>query len=219
MPVKKLSMRFADLLAQVKPIEATKKHVRSEYSSDYDTVDGDAKLAWRVKCRNLLASACGKQSEHYTQFVETEKPQSFRDGWEELQQLKAIMLAAQEDYDGGYLDSARSLAQAEVFGNELDQATELLRTGYSTSAAVVAGVVLETKLRDMSTNLGLATGKLDKMNADLAKAGAYDLSVQKRITALADVRNNAAHGHPTKFTKEDVEDMIKYLERFLADHP
>lgn len=219
MPIKKLTDRFADLLQQAEPVKATKKFVKAEYVPDYNTVDNALMLAWQVKCRNLLASACGRESVHYAQFVESEKGQRFRDKWDELEALIAIVSAAQEDYDGGFLDSVRSLTQAEVFGDELDQAAELLRTGYTTSSAVVAGVVLETKLRSMAVAASLPTGKLSKMNEDLTKAGVYDLSVQKRITALADIRNNAAHGHPTKFSKDDVEDMIKYVGRFLADYP
>lgn len=219
MPTKKLSDRFVELLAQADPIKATKRLVQSAYYPDFHTVDDAQMLAWQVKCRNLLASACGKESVHYEQFVECERPRQFRDKWTELQELIAVLSAAQEDYDGGYLDGVKSLTQAEVFGDELDQARELLRAGYTTSAAVVAGVVLETKLRGMAAAAGLPTGKLSKMNEDLAKAGIYNLNVQKRITALADTRNNAAHGHETKFTYEDVEDLISYLERFLADYP
>ena len=35
--------------------------------------------------------------------------------------------------------------------------------------------------------------------------------MQKRITALADIRNNAAHGHPEQFRDNDVSDMISYV--------
>ncbi|WP_346659246.1 hypothetical protein [Bradyrhizobium sp. CW7] len=56
------------------------------------------------------------------------------------------------------------------------------------------------------------------MNADLAKAGAYNSIVQKRITAIAAVRNSAAHGHPETFTEADVRDMISFIERFLMDN-
>lgn len=218
MPNIKLSSRFAELLKQAVEVEATKTHKTAEWTSGYDTVDEHLLLGWKVKSRNLLASACGRDSEHYKEFLEKEKPQSYRDYWTELQQLKSILLAAQEDYDGGYLDTVRSLVQAEVFSDELDQARALLDASYASPAAVVAGVVLEAKLRDMCTVKGLPTGKLDKMNADLAKAGEYTLFVQKRITALADVRNSAAHGHPEKFTADDVKEMIDYVERFLADH-
>jgi hypothetical protein len=35
---------------------------------------------------------------------------------------------------------------------------------------------------------------------------------------LADIRNNAAHGHPEKFNANDVADMIKDIERFVSEH-
>lgn len=218
MPSPKLSARFVELIHQANGIETTKTHhPERDFSLAHDTVDADRLTGWKVKCRNLLANACGKDSEHYLRFAEIENPKPQRDNWHEMQQLKAVFLAAQEDYDGGYLDKLRVLIQAEVFSDELDQARVLLSASYSVPAAVVAGTVLETKLRDMCGNLGLPTGKLDKMNADLAKAGAYNLLVQKRITALADIRNSAAHGHPEKFSSDDVLDMIGYVERFLAD--
>lgn len=44
-------------------------------------------------------------------------------------------------------------------------------------------------------------GKLNKMNEDLAKAGVCSPLRQKRIAALADIRNSAAHGHADKFTE------------------
>ena len=55
------------------------------------------------------------------------------------------------------------------------------------------------------------------MNADLAKAGVYNLLKQKQITAIADLRNKAAHGQGG-FTTEDVEDMIRNVRRFMEDY-
>ncbi|RYF09401.1 MAG: DUF4145 domain-containing protein [Oxalobacteraceae bacterium] len=115
-------------------------------------------------------------------------------------------------------NSVRSMVQAEVFSNELDQASELMKGGYITAAAVIAGVVLETTLRRLCEDAQIEPGSLNKMNADLSKSGTYNLLVNKRITALADIRNNAAHGHPDKFTKADVADMIIKVEAFVADH-
>lgn len=34
-------------------------------------------------------------------------------------------------------------------------------------------------------------------------------------TALADIRNNAAHGKPSEFTEDDVKSMIGDIESFL----
>lgn len=117
---------------------------------------------------------------------------------------------------GGYLNKLKLLVQSEVFDSELEQAGELLASGYIAAAAVIAGVVLETGLREMCSDNALPSSKLDKMNADLAKAGIYNKLVQKQITALADIRNNAAHGHPEQFSKDDVANMIKEVQRILA---
>jgi len=54
------------------------------------------------------------------------------------------------------------------------------------------------------------------MNADLAKAGIYNKLQQKRITALADIRNSAAHGKPEEFSEDDVKRMIEEIEQFLV---
>ena len=65
---------------------------------------------------------------------------------------------------------------------------------------------------------GLPHGTLDKMNADLMKASVYNALVQKRITHLAAIRNSAAHGRASEFTKDDVKGMIDEVERFLSQH-
>lgn len=213
-----LSKRFEELAVQMQAVEHTKKYEHSEYGISGYRVDTDALLNWKVKVRNLLSMACGPSSEHYSQFVKSEKGRSYRTSFEELTELNAIFLAAKEDYEGGYLNSVRNLVQAEVFDDELEQARELLKGGYKSASAVIAGVVLETTLRQLCTDRGIGTGKLDKMNADIAKAGGYNLLVQKRITALAEIRNKAAHGQPDQFDEKDVSDMIKYIEGFLADH-
>lgn len=127
-------------------------------------------------------------------------------------------MAAKDDFQGGFLTSVKNLVQAELFDSELEQATELLNSGYKGPAAVVAGVVLETTLRDLCTDNSIPHGKLDKMNSDLAKAGVYNKLQQKRITALADIRNSAAHGDWTSFNDYEVKEMIRDVERFLSDH-
>ncbi len=82
---------------------------------------------------------------------------------------------------------------------------------------MVAGVVLETMLRTLCDLHGIAHSKLDKMNADLAKTGQYNTLMQKRITALAAIRNSAAHGSTGGFTAADVSSMISDVERFAQD--
>jgi hypothetical protein len=65
------------------------------------------------------------------------------------------------------------------------------------AAAVIAGTVLETARRQLCKDHHQQLGSLGRMNADLAKAGVYNSLMQKRITALAAIRNSAAHVSPT----------------------
>ena len=86
------------------------------------------------------------------------------------------------------------------------------------AAAVIAGVVLETTIRQLCDDEGIAHGKLDKMNADLTKAGRYSSLVQKQVTALAAIRNSAAHGKTDEYNRGDVERMITDVARFVREH-
>jgi hypothetical protein len=215
---KVLAVRFVELTKQLEEVELTKRYQHGEnlpIKGDY--VDEEKFLNWRVKAKNLLVRACGSASEHFRIFEEEEKT-GLLTNYQKLKRLKAVFLAAREDFEGGYLLSVRGLVQAEVFDSELEQATELLANNYVAAAAVIAGVVLETSLRELCQRHGLSTGKLDTMNSALAGAGVYHKLTQKRITALADIRNNAAHGHPEKFTGEDVKGMITEVERFVGEH-
>lgn len=153
---------------------------------------------------------------HLQSFTDAQRARGLDSVFERMKRMRAVFLAAKEDFEGGYLVSFRNLVQAEVFTNELKQAEELLKSGYATAAAVIAGVVLETTLRDLCSTHDLEPGGLNRMNEDLTKAGAYNSLQQKRITALAAIRNSAAHGKADEFTAADVRSMIDDVERFLA---
>ncbi len=210
--------RFSELQAQM---EALHKSQSSVYNSFFErsepNIDSNALLEWKVKARSLLSKACGTESEHYKEFSDNDETGAYGTFLETLQRLRAIFLAAKEDYEGGYLRTTRSLIQAEVFDSELEQAQSLLVAGYKSPAAVVAGVVLETTLRELCDQQSIPHSKLDKMNADLAKAGIYNKLQQKQITALADIRNSAAHGKTSEFSDQDVKNMIRDVERFVVE--
>ena len=70
----------------------------------------------------------------------------------------------------------------------------------------------------MNHGIELDRKKLTHLNDELAKLGVYNKLQQKRITALADIRNNAAHGDYDQFTKDDVTGMIEDIERFLITY-
>ncbi|MGY3033882.1 hypothetical protein ACVIIV_003052 [Bradyrhizobium sp. USDA 4354] len=210
--------RFEDLSKQADAIDASKKYESGgEYGFAGHRIDQNDLISWSVKVRHLLVTVCGETSQHFQEFVKREEPSMYTTNYETFLKQRAVLSAAREDFEGGYLSSLKTLIQSEVFDSELDQAAELLASGYETAAAVIAGVVLETTLREMCTENGLQVGKLDRMNADLAKAGIYNRLRQKQITAFADIRNSAAHGDSKGFKREDVASMIRDIQSFLAE--
>jgi hypothetical protein len=210
----KLKQGFQELIEQANVLE-TSKYLDPRYVNVY-TVDANELLKWKVRAKNLLANACGLDSQHFLQFEQAEHFM-FVSNFDQLKRVRAVFEAAQEDFGNGYVASVHDLVRAEVFDSELEQAAELLKSGYDLPAAVIAGVVLETAIRELCAKNQIPHGKLDKMNADLAKAGIYNTVVQKRITHLAAIRNSAAHGNVNEFKTYDVQAMISEIEFLLAN--
>ncbi len=141
--------------------------------------------------------------------------------WPDVEQAFGVLLAARQDYEQDALFDVKRLIEADVFNDFLEQAEHLFSLGYFGPAAVIAGSVLEDGLRKLCVRVGIALPdkpKLDWMNAQLAKQGVYNMLTQKKVTALSDLRNNAAHGQWTEFTGVDVEGMIREVRAFMERH-
>lgn len=219
----KILNRYEQLIDEAESIKSLIKKEYSEYSGSYDDLgeDGNAQyLQWKVKVKSLLNLSCGENSVHCKEFALAEEVQSFDTNPRVLKRLLPVLIAAYDDLKNGFLVSFKQIVQAEVFDNELEQAKSLLESGYKNPSAVIAGVVLETAIKELSLNHGieLERKKLTHLNDELAKLGVYNKLQQKRITALADIRNNAAHSDYDQFTKGDVAGMIEDIERFLLTY-
>ncbi len=211
--------RFIELEHQASQIEASKIMETSPmYGDTIGYVDWNLLLSWKVKVKNFLSQICGEESQYFKQFEKSESSFLGSNYIETFLHLRTIFIAAKEDFEGGYFLSIVKLAQAEVFDSELEQAKALFDGGYYVAAAVIAGTVLETSLRHMCDENNIKHGNLNRMNEDLAKAGAYNLLIKKRVMVWADIRNSAAHGKPDNFKQEDVDTMIRDVNSFLVDH-
>jgi hypothetical protein len=215
--MKKFAQRFEELNEQLRLIETTKT-VRTHHDRTYDVVNREKFDEWIVKVKTLLGNACGKDSEHYKSFNNIDE-YTYHDTFETLLRHRAVFNAAKEDYLGGYCNTLKNIIEAEVFESQIEQAEELLGKGYYVPAAVIAGVVLETHIRELCLENNMPTGKLNKMNDDLAKNGIYNVIIQKQITELAAIRNSAAHGKENDekegFTLEQVKTMIAGIKNIL----
>jgi hypothetical protein len=117
--------RFEELEDQASQVESSKETHHSEMIGSGEFVDNELLLSWKVKVRNLLSKVCGENSQHFKQFEEEENGGGWGTNYGVFKGLKAIFLAAKEDFEGGYLSSIKTLVQAEVFDSELEQANEL----------------------------------------------------------------------------------------------
>ena len=211
-----VTRRFLELQQKADAVVAAKKlDFRSNEGVPYYKVPSELYKEWATNVLSLLQRSFGESSIHYQNFS---AHYTGFDGWESnFLDSQAIFKAAREDYEGGYLFNIRTLAKAEVLADAMAQAKELLHAGYKDPACILARVSLESALKDLAGKFGVTEGKLDRMNADLCKAGAYNMAKQKQITAWVEICNKAAHGDWTQYTEQDAAATVGGVETLVAD--
>jgi len=214
----KITEKFKALLAEGKQILQRAGWDGQEYHTSHP--DDVSYVRFRTEALNLIKRSCGEQSDHYRELKRLAEDKNTSLNSYYFKECYGALEAASRDYEGGMLFEIRSMVTAEVLDDFLEQAEHLFAQGFHIPTASLAGAVLEDALRKLSEAKGLPVPEkttIDKLNTELTKAGVYDKLVLKRITGIADIRNNADHGHFDKFKKEDVEDMLKWVRRFSAD--
>ena len=137
-----------------------------------------------------------------------------------------MLTAIRDQIKGGWIETTKGLVTAEVFADFLEMADYLLCENYKDPAAVLIGGVLEEHLRQLCLPAGVpieesSSGKAfprkaDSLNADLAKADKYSKLDQKSVTAWLDLRNKAAHGRYSEYTKEQVDLLLASVREFIS---
>jgi hypothetical protein len=217
----KILDRFILLIDEGKALMTTLKFSEEELSLHgpyaFGYLDRSLSVRWKVRCVHFLEQLCGTHHHYCKTFEAFSK--SHGTGW--ANDALIILETARDDYKLGHLIEFRVLVEAKVFQEFLEQADYLLSRNYCGAAAVIAGCVLEDGLRKLCLRNSImlsSKATIEPMNVELAKIGIYNKFVQKKITALADLRNKAAHGEWTEFTEKDVEDMIRDVRRFMEDY-
>ena len=214
-----IKQNFARLLDEGRQILKNAGWDGSAYEQDHPATDDYYRF--RAEALNLIRRSCGEDSDHYHELRRLADRKETSGNSYYFVNCFGVVEAAQRDFEAGLLFDMRALIAAELLGDFIEQAEVLLDAGYHVPAASLVGAVLEDALRKLCQKHSLPipdSTKIDRLNADLARASVYDKLVQKRITALADIRNRADHGHFDKFTKADVEDMVKWVRNFSADN-
>lgn len=136
-----------------------------------------------------------------------------------------ILEVIRDEIAGGWLVPLRELLTAEIFSDFLEMAEHYLDLGHKDPAAVMIGSVLEEHLRKLATRNDITLTyekdgrqvpkKADTLNAELAKAEAYNKLDQKSVTMWLDLRNHAAHGKYDQYTAEQVQLMLQGVLNFV----
>lgn len=206
------------------PSSTSRRGVSASLPHTKNTRDEALTQQWLTMSLSFLSNRLGQKSEYYTSFYSiVTSVTTMAMLKEHAEKLIGVLLAARSDIQGGVLLKIEQLVRAEAFADIHEQATHLFSNGYKDAAAVLFGAVLESALRKLCERQGLAIvldEAIDSMNTKLASGASqlYGKLVQKQITAWADIRNNAAHGHFVKYSEKDVEDMGKWISNFLQEH-
>jgi hypothetical protein len=135
-----------------------------------------------------------------------------------LEQQLSILKSCLSRLDSAIADIHGTL-QAELFDDELTAAEELWRRGHLRAAGTLAGVTLERHLTSVAVNHTVKIGKKEPTIADFNDAfkneGIYDLPTWRFIQRLGDIRNLSAHFKNREPTKDEVDEMIKGVQKIL----
>ncbi|HEX4950588.1 MAG TPA: hypothetical protein VFZ34_28235 [Blastocatellia bacterium] len=143
-----------------------------------------------------------------------------------LWRVVSCLQALRDDYAEGKLKSVLELIHADLFSDFLEMAGHLIEQGYKDPAAVISGSVLEEHLRKLCDKHSIdekkpdgSPKKADAMNAKLAGANVYSKLDQKNVTAWLGLRNDAAHGNYSAYTKDQVALLIQSVRDFITRNP
>ena len=137
-----------------------------------------------------------------------------------FQQQLRILKAAQRRFESSLFD-IRQLLQMDLFDSELDAAREMQKKGFLRCAGVIAGVVLEKHLGEVCNNHNIKITKkkptIGDYNEKLYANNVYDLPTQRQIQHLADIRNLCGHSKEREPTSEEIDDIIRGVERITKN--
>jgi len=222
-------MKLNDLLKRVDElITMGEKTLETALPSDFGSyVETSQFRLFRSASLSFLLKSFGANHPYYVEFDEQvstdEQPGRVLAGLGVLRAVKGEM-------EGGWFISVKTLISAEIFSDFLEMASYLLKENYKDAAAVMIGSTLEEHLRQLCQNAAIPLGiakpsgeiapkKADTLNADLAKQSVYSHLDQKNITAWLDLRNKAAHGKYSEYTKEQVQLIYQGVLDFMARNP
>ena len=128
-----------------------------------------------------------------------------------FQQQLYIVKSIKKRFDSGLFD-IQQLVQADLFDSELEASKALCKKGFYRAAGVIAGVVLEKHLEQVSSRHDLKTRKrnptINDFNQMLYENDVVKIKDFRFIQHLTDLRNLCGHNKEKEPEKNEILDMI-----------
>jgi hypothetical protein len=179
---------------------------------------------WTTSCLNLLDRLSASTNRFVTEFEAWAKR---RPGMEvNIGASLGVLTAALIEYRKGFAIDYHLAVASAVFGDLLAQADYLHEKGYHRAAVVLAGAALEDSMRVRARSTPFAlTGKetLIPLSHILKRpeVGVLTELQAKRIEAVGQIRNDAAHGGDFEHKQEDImltlTDIRNLVEHILGE--
>jgi hypothetical protein len=199
--------------------------------SQYDDLSGLSHAEqhkFLAMSRAAIDRIAGPHSAYARQAQEIIDRQHTHDG-RRVGMMAGVVESLHADLQAGHLEAVAELIHGELFADFLEMASHLLDEGYKDAAAVIAGGTLEAHLRQLCQKhkvpveeqaaSGLRPKKADLLNAELVSTAAYSKLDQKSVTAWLDLRNKAAHGKYSDYSREQVALLVSGVRDFISRVP
>jgi hypothetical protein len=138
---------------------------------------------------------------------------------EHFERINSTLVTIAKALKTGRLATVEEVVSAEVLGDLLEHAEELLKAKYNLAAAIILRAVLEERLRKLcASNNCLPTAQrptIENFKQSLYAAQVIDKIVVKDIDWMAGVGNAAAH-HLPEYKDEDVPQLYQRVTTFLT---
>ena len=116
------------------------------------------------------------------------------------------------------LFNIRHFVRADLFENELDASEELKKNGFLRAAGAIAGVVLESHLVQLCENYKIETKKnpgIHELNKLLLDNEVYEATNYEFIDYLRELRNKCDHKKKEEPTADEIDDLIKGVNKVI----
>jgi hypothetical protein len=129
-----------------------------------------------------------------------------------------ILKSVQRRFESSLFD-IKQIVQADIFDDELDSASELLKNGFLRGAGAIAGVILEKHLSQVYIDHEIKGIKknpsINDFNDILKTNNVIDVPTWRFIQLLGDIRNICDHNKEIEPTKDNVIDLINGVKKII----